>query len=286
VLAGEEPAGPPEPGLDLVGDEQDPVLAGEAGQRPDELHRGRDEAALAQLQLDHDRRHRPGIHERGEQLVEVPPARHAALAAQRPAPRAAVAVRERDAVHLRRERPEALLVGHHLGRERQREIGTAMEAVLETDHRLPSGECPGHFHRVLDRLGAAVDEESPLLAGARGNPVEPLGELDVRLVGGDREADVGKAVELIPDRRDHAGMAVAGVHHADPAGEIDQSVAVRVGQYGPFGVHHRYRCHGGHSPGHCPSTAGEERTAGGSRNLGPELNDAGHGASATEWRKR
>ena len=33
--------------------------------------------------------------------------------------------------------------------------------------------------------------------GTRCDAVEPLGQLDVRLVGGDRKADVGKPVELI-----------------------------------------------------------------------------------------
>src|SRR6476469_7546678 len=69
---------------------------------------------------------------------------------------AAVAVGIGNPVHLGRERAEPLLVRHHLGGERHREVGTAVESVLEAEHRLSPGEVACHLHRVLDRLGAAV----------------------------------------------------------------------------------------------------------------------------------
>src|SRR4026207_836394 len=47
VLAGEHRAGPAEPGLDLVGDEHDAVLAGELGDAGEETGGGDDEAAPA-----------------------------------------------------------------------------------------------------------------------------------------------------------------------------------------------------------------------------------------------
>ena len=71
------------------------------------------------------------------------------------------------------------------------------KAVLEADDRLPAGEEPRHLDRVLDRLGPAVEQKRPLLVGAWRYPVEPLGQLDIGLVGGDRKADVGEAVELL-----------------------------------------------------------------------------------------
>ncbi len=138
--------------------------------------------------------------------LEVAPAGHAALCplSPRPPALAAIAIRKRNPVHLRRERPEALLVRHHLGGERQGQVGSAVKAVLEADHRLPAGEGSRHLDGILHRLRAAVDEEGPLLVRPGRDPIEPLGQLDVRLVGGDREADVGEPVELLPHRRDHA----------------------------------------------------------------------------------
>ena len=125
--------------------------------------------------------------------------RAASARQQRPPRRplgAAVAVGIRNPVHLGRERAESLLVRHHLRGERHREIGAAVEAVIEAEDRLPAREVPRHLHRVLHRLGAAVDEEGPLLVRAGREPVEPLGQLDVGLVRRDREADVREPVEL------------------------------------------------------------------------------------------
>ena len=152
-----------------------------------------------------------------------------------------------------------------------------MEAVLEAEDRLPAREVAGDLHRVLHRLGAAVDEERALLVGAGREPVEPLGQLDVRLVGGDGEADVGEPVELGAHRLDHAGMAVAGVDDADAAAEVDEAVAVRVRQHGAFGVHHRDRRHGRDAARHRLRAAGQERPAVGAGDLGLQANHARHG---------
>ena len=141
----------------------------------------------------------PGSTVRGERRLEARWIGKAAAAGRR-AFAAAIAVGIRNPVELRRERPEALLVGHHLRGESHREIGAAVEAVLEAEDRLASGEAPRDFDRVLDRLRAAVDEERPFVVGAGGDPVDPLGQLDVGLVGGDGEADVGEAVELLAHR--------------------------------------------------------------------------------------
>ena len=56
VLDREQLAGPPEPGLDLVGDQQDPVLAGDLAEARQEGRRRDDVAALAEDRLDDDRR--------------------------------------------------------------------------------------------------------------------------------------------------------------------------------------------------------------------------------------
>ena len=56
VLHREHATGPPEAGLHLVGDEDDPVLVADSPETLDELCRRRDEPALALLRLEDDRR--------------------------------------------------------------------------------------------------------------------------------------------------------------------------------------------------------------------------------------
>ena len=151
-----------------------------------------------------------------------------------------------------------------------------MEAVLETDHRLPAGEVPGHLDRVLHRLGAAIKEERPFLVVPRRDPIESFRQLDVGLVGGYREADVGKPVELLPHRLDHSGMAVAGVDHTDSAPEVDQAVAIGIGEHRSVRVDHGDRGHRRHAPGHRLGPPGQQGTALGAGNLGLETDDARH----------
>ena len=59
---------------------------------------------------------------------------------------------------------------------------------------------------------------------------QALGELDVRLVGDDREVGVDEAAELLCRRLDDARMRVTDVEAADAAGEVDEDVAVDVGE--------------------------------------------------------
>ena len=103
-----------------------------------------------------------------------------------------------------------------------------MERALVRDHARASGVEPRELHRVLDRLGARVEEGRPRLAGDRGERAEPLGELDRRLVRDDREVRVQEARRLLRHRLDDPRMGVAGVDHADAAREVDEDVAVDV----------------------------------------------------------
>ena len=63
--------GPPEAGLDLVGDEQDAVLAGDLAQPRQEARRRHDVAALAEDRLDDDRRDLLRVDELVERQVEL-----------------------------------------------------------------------------------------------------------------------------------------------------------------------------------------------------------------------
>ena len=70
MLDGEELAGAAEPGLDLVGDEQDAVLLGHLPQLAQELERCGHEAPLAKDGLDDDGGHSLGRHLRFEEVVQ------------------------------------------------------------------------------------------------------------------------------------------------------------------------------------------------------------------------
>ena len=65
---------------------------------------------------------------------------------------------------------------------------------------------------------------------------EPLGELDVALVRHDGEIGVNEALALLLDRLEHPRMTVADVHHTHPAGEVDEAIAVDVGDRHAFGL--------------------------------------------------
>src|SRR6266851_8929605 len=131
MLDGEELACAPETGLDLVGDQKDPVLLGDLAKLAKEGDWGRDESALAEHRLDDDRRHALGGDgrfekglQRGERLLRAP---------------AAVLVGERGLVDLRRVRSEVLLVRVDGAGEAEGEQRPAMEAAAEADDRLAAG---------------------------------------------------------------------------------------------------------------------------------------------------
>ena len=204
--------GAAEAGLHLVGDQDDAVLVAEPAHALDELLRGDDEPALALHRLEHDRRHVLGRHVRLEGELE------------------GVEVVEGHAVGLRRERPEAGLVGVRLGREAECEQRPPVEASLEGDHAPPARVGAGELDRVLDRLGAGVEEAGAHLARDRGQLDQALSQADVVLVRDDREVGVGEALGLLAHRLDHPRMRVADVHAADASREVDERVPVDVGE--------------------------------------------------------
>ena len=97
-----------------------------------------------------------------------------------------------------------------------------MEGVVEHDHGGPAGRDARDLDGVLDRLGAATQEQRLLVgAPARRELGEPPAHLHVRLVHPDHEALVHVAVDLRMDRVDDGGQVVAEVGAAEPAGEVD-----------------------------------------------------------------
>ena len=110
-----------------------------------------------------------------------------------------------------------------------------MERVLEDDDSGLTGRDARDLDRVLDRLGAAVQEQALLLgAGARRQVREPPAHLHVRFVDPDHEALMEVHVDLLVHGRDGCGEAMARVLTPEPAGEVDVRLAVDVLDAGAF----------------------------------------------------
>jgi hypothetical protein len=100
------------------------------------------------------------------------------------------------------------------------------------EHRDPValGVRPRDLDRVLDRLGAGVEQHGLLREVSRRQRGELLAHRDVPLVGRDHEAGVRERVRLLVDPLDDPWRGVADAGHRDTGGEVDQRVAVDVDQ--------------------------------------------------------
>ncbi len=105
-----------------------------------------------------------------------------------------------------------------------------VERALERDHRRTLRVRARELDRVLDRFRAGVEERRLRGAGERRDREQPLGERDVHLVRDDREVGVEEARGLLLHGLDDVRMRVADVQAADAAGEVEERVAVDVGQ--------------------------------------------------------
>src|SRR5438094_768970 len=81
-------------------------------------------------------------------------------------------------------------------RPRHGEERSAVEAALEAEDGRPPGGGPGELHRVLHRLGPRVEQGDLAIRDARQFD-QPLGELDIGLVGDDGEVGVGDLGRLL-----------------------------------------------------------------------------------------
>jgi hypothetical protein len=104
-----------------------------------------------------------------------------------------------------------------------------VERTFERDDGLPLRVEACELDGVLDRLGTGVEECGACRAANRGQLAEPLGELHVALVRDNGEIGVQEAIDLLGDRLDDARVVVPDVRHADSSDEIDEGVAVDVG---------------------------------------------------------
>ena len=234
-------SGAGEPALHLVGDEHHVVLAApgqQCGQKP--LGRD-DETAFAGDRLDDDGGEVVGadllVHEAdgacgglfavgGQLLVEQP---------------VPVGIGQRRPVDLRGERAEAALIGHRLGGERHGQVGASVVGVVERHHGGLVGVGAGDLDGVLDGFGAGVEQHGALLAGARGDPIELLGDGHVLLVRIHHETRVGEFFDLGAHGFHHAGRRVADGGDGDARTQVDEPVPVDVLEDAAAGAGHEHR---------------------------------------------
>ncbi len=103
-----------------------------------------------------------------------------------------------------------------------------MERAVERDDSLPLRVEPRELDRVLDRLGACVEECGASLTADRRKCTQALGELDVALVWHHREVRMEEPIHLIGDRLHDSRMVVTDVRHTNASDEVDEGIAVDV----------------------------------------------------------
>ena len=275
MLDGEERAGPTEPGLDLVGDQDHAVLVAQLPQPLQERGRGGDEAALAQDRLDDD-----GGHVRRVDLGHHGPVQladgvgHPLVLGERAG--AAVEVGERQPVDLRGEGGEALLEQPELAGHGQGQVRPAVVRPLEHDHALAARGVAGDADRGLDRLGPRVAEQGALVEVPGGDRVEPFGDVEVGLRGGHDVADVDEVRGLVLYRLDDVGRRVTHGEDADPPRQVDEVVAVEVDDHRSAGGGDAERGQLGRPAGHGGFPTGHQFEALGPRDLGDQLDRFTH----------
>src|ERR1700675_3573816 len=207
-------AGPTGPGLNLVGDQKDPVLVADPAQALQEAVLRDDIAALALDRLDDDRGDLIGRGELVEQdLVE---------------PAQVVDAPIRRMEDARQEGSEASVVLGLRGRERNRPVGAPMERAEERDHVRPLRGESSQLDRGLDNFRPGIAEIHAFAPGYWRNSGKLSAYFWVNRLIEVRGAEMDQLGGLLADRRDDLRMGVTGRGDRDPGGEVEEQVAVDV----------------------------------------------------------
>jgi hypothetical protein len=128
--------------------------------------------------------------------------------------------------HERGKAPALLRLGRG---ERQRAHSASVERAEERDDVLPLGVIAGKLQRALDGFGAGVAVVNAVRSGHGSDLRKALAELHHVLVVEIGARHVDQFAGLLLNSSDHIGMAVAGGGHGDSGGEIEEFVAVNIG---------------------------------------------------------
>ena len=142
---------------------------------------------------------------------------------------AAVEVGEGQAVDLWRKGAEAFFEEGKFAGHRKCEIGAAMISPLKDNNAGATSVSARDFDRCLDCFGAAVEQHALFGMAAWGHGVEQLGDFDIDFIGGHNRTGVDHRLRLRLNRGDNGGMIVAQRLHANPAGKVEQGIAIDIG---------------------------------------------------------
>ena len=222
VFDGEHLAGPPEAALDLVADEQDPLILEDLLHESEVAVVRNDDPALAEDRLGHEGRHVARALE-PDGIRQLCSGALGALGLGLRAVGAPEEVRcrcEDDTRHV----GAARLLPPAVARDGERGVGASVEAVGERRELVSPGEVLGQAHRTFDGLGARAGQEA--LAQRAGCDVgQCLGHPAGHRVVVDVGAAVDELVELCPGGRDHLRMTVARIADGDAAEAVEVLLA-------------------------------------------------------------
>ena len=232
VLAGEHFAGPPVAGLNLVENQQDPILIAEGAKTQKEVARGDEITALALNRLDENRGDRLRRDDVPEEILYIVQAVFCSglLVKALGTEIFAGICREIDAAHMR-------LVEFPIFGIRSRNRGgadcAAVEGAFERDDRRPLGVCLRELDRPVRRLRAAVRKEDRAKLPGH-DPGEASGEMQCRLIVHQIERRGDERLRLLLYRLDDPRVAVAERVDRDPLNKVEILVSVLRGQVAAF----------------------------------------------------
>ena len=228
MFTGEHCARSPRPALNFISDHDNIVRSADVTNLLQELRRCGNESALALHRLNHNRGNCARINLCDKRVFQLPHAPLNVLLLSR-SRRTAIHVRERQAVDFRRKRTKPLLKQRVLAGHGHGHVGAPVIRALEHDDCLASGIGTGDLHCCLDCLRAAVEQCRFLLKVARCDRVEQLCQVNQRLVAGHNCAHVNQFCCLCLYCGDHFRVVVTDCQHPNAPGEVEQGVAVNVG---------------------------------------------------------
>ncbi len=228
--------GPPLPcparaGLHLIRNHQDAVTVADAANLLQEVCRSDDVSSLTLNGLEDDRSDLLGRQNRLEELLfDVARAvKGKRLFLLRPAAASAIGIGIAHVMHAGNERSEAALLLRLRGGQRKRSHRAAVKGAEEADDVLPARVVSGKLHSALDRLGAGVAVVEPVRAGHGRNGAQPLCKLDHVLVVEVCPGHMQQLAGLLLDCLDHLGMTMARGVHGNAGGEVQELIAIDVG---------------------------------------------------------
>ena len=232
------------------------MLERQLTQTGEEIVRGNQVAALTLDGLDEHRRHALRRGDCGEELLE---SRHRVVRGHATGSRRKGSMKDR-----RQQRRKAPSLTRLRGGERKRTECSPVERADERDVAGPASGESRQLHRALDRLRARVGEEHLGRRARQDLRLQAFGELDLGLVVEIGAGHVEEAPGLLLDRRYHLRVGMAGGDDRDPGCEIEEPVAVDVGDPAAFAPLHHKGIGAGEAGRHRPGVPGDQ-----GRGLGP-----------------